>query len=233
MKLARLYLPRLRALLCAPSLLVSAYAQDPTVNVRFVSFPKAANPEPVEILVGEGETMEVELPTNSISQVYKVPAMSTWALGKRSTKAEGEFAFDIFGKTQSNGAKDQLILVVRKGQADSDGLELTTIKSGGDGFGGGKYFLMNATKVDIAGAIGTGKFALKPGAHSLIAPEPTSIKGDRKYCYAKIFFKRKEEVQPFFSSTWRFNGAARSMVFFYHDPNSGQLEVHTIRSFAR
>lgn len=233
MKFARPNFPSLRVLLCVPFLLTSAFAQEPTVNVQFISFPKAANPEPVELLIGEGETMEIELPTNSISQVYKVPAMSTWALGKASANPEGEFVFDIFGKTQSNGAKDQLILVVRKGQNDADGLELTTMKSGGDGFGGGKYFLMNASKVDIAGAIGTGKFALKPGAHSLIAPEPTSIKGDRKYCYAKIFFKRKEEVQPFFSSTWRFNEAARSMVFFFHDPNSGQLDVHTIRSFAR
>lgn len=127
---------------------------------------------------------------------------------------------------------DQLILVVRKGRDDGDGLELIPWKNNDQGFGGRKYFLLNASSVDIAGTIGTGKFSLKPKKYDLIAPKPTKTKGDRKYSFAQFYFRTKEEIQPFFSSTWRFNKKARSMVFFYHDPNTKRLRIHTIRSFA-
>lgn len=223
-------------LLCTAAASISAHAQEAkpeaTVNLRFVSFPKAATAVPIELLIGGEKTMAVELPTNSISQTYQVPALATWTLGKTSTNEEGKSIFQVFGKTQSIGANEQLILVVRKGSDDADGLELTAVKNNSEGFGGGKYFLLNATSVDIAGSIGTSKFSLKPKTHDLIAPNPTSTEGDRKYCFSQFYFHHKDETQPFFSATWRFNEKARSMVFFYHDPKTKQLRVHTIRSFA-
>jgi hypothetical protein len=226
--LARRCLP-----LLAAALPMSLAAQPPTVNLRFVSFPKSTDADPVELLLAEGQTIQIELPTNSISKAYKVPALSTWALGKSSTNAEGKSIFLPYGQTRSAGAGEQLILVVRKGRDDAAGLELTALKDGGDGFDGGKYLLLNASKVDVAGNIGTGKFTLEPGKHSVLAPNPTKTEAGRKYCFAKFYFRQDEEIQPFFSSTWRFNEEARSMVVFYHDPKTRQLAVHTIRSFAR
>ncbi|MES2982537.1 MAG: hypothetical protein V4727_09510 [Verrucomicrobiota bacterium] len=201
------------------------------MNLRFVSFPKSASAEPIELLIGEAKTLEVEIPTNSISISYEVPALTTWALGKSSTNEKGEYVFLAYGKAQSIVAKEQIVIVVRKGLNDADGLTLTTLKNSDEGFSGGKYFLLNATKVDIAGSIGTQKFSLKPSNHSIIAPKPTKTEGDRAYCFAEFFFRKDEEIQPFFSATWRFNEKARSMVFFYHDPKSTQLQVHTIRSY--
>jgi hypothetical protein len=219
-------------LLFAVAASISAEAQDSTVTLRFVSFPKAANAEPIELLLREEKTVAVEIPTNSISQTYQVPALAIWTLGKSSTDAEGKPIFQVLGKVQSSGASEQLILAVRKGSVDSDGLELTAVKNNGEGFGGGKYLLLNATSVDIAGAIGTAKFSLKPNAHALLAPQPTRTEGDRKYCFAEFYFRHAEKIQPFSSSTWRYNEKARSMVFFYHDPKTKQLRIHTIRSFA-
>lgn len=219
--------------LLAAALPLSLAAQTPTVNLRFVSFPKSADAEPVELLLAEGQTMEIELPTNSISKAYTVPALSSWALGKSATDAEGESVFLSYGRTRSVGADEQLILVVRKGRDDAAGLELTALKDGGGGFDGGKYLLLNASKVDVAANIGTGKFTLEPRKHGVLAPKPTKTVGSRKYCFAKFYFRKGEEIQPFFSSTWRFNEEARSMVVFYHDPKTRQLAVHTIRSFVR
>ncbi|MFK7849956.1 MAG: hypothetical protein AB8D78_03160 [Akkermansiaceae bacterium] len=231
MNLAKHLIGLFRLLICMAAVIMPAHAQAPTVKLQFVSFPKVASPEPVELFLGEGKTMEVELPTNSISETYEVPVLSMWVLGESSTNEDGDFVFKDWGKARSNGAKNQLILVIRKGRDDADGFELVPMQSGADGFGGGKYLLVNAAKVDVAGSIGTSKFALKPNANQLIAPGPTKTKGNRKYCFAKIYFRKGEEVQSFFSSTWRFNEAARSMVFFYHDPNTGKLRLHTIRSF--
>jgi hypothetical protein len=223
--------PFLRLLFYVIASCISAHAQTPAVNVRFVSFPKAASPEPIELLIGVEKTMLVEIPTNSISKTYQVPVLSTWALGKSSRDEEGKFIFQAYGKGQSIGVEDQIILIIRTGQNDSDGLEITAIKSNDKGLSGGKYLMFNASKVDIAGTVGTAKFSLKPNKYELIAPEPTTTHEDRKYCFTKAYFRIGEEVQPFFSSTWRFSERARTMVFFYHDPNSKQLRIHTIRNY--
>ena len=223
----------LRVLLVCVPVLVNAAAQSDTVQLRFVSFPKAANPEPIELLVGEEKTIEVEIPTNSISKVYEVPRLSEWVLGKSSKNEENEFVFEVYGKAVAMNAAEQIVLVFRKGGDNASGLDLTPMRVDDRGLGGGKYLVLNASKVEIAGSIGTGKFQLKPKEHGLIGPKPTKTSGTRKYAFAKFYYRSGEEVQPFFSSTWRFNDKARSLVFFYHDPGTNHLRVHTIRSFVR
>ena len=47
--------------LCLSATLIAQDAQQ--VTLRFLSFPKNANPQPVELLIGEGETIEVKDPT--------------------------------------------------------------------------------------------------------------------------------------------------------------------------
>jgi hypothetical protein len=206
-------------------------AQSKTINLHFVSFPKTANPEPVELLIGENETMEIELPTNNISQAYTVPALSTWALGKSSAPDAEEPIFEKYGTTPSIKSKSQLVLALRSDKDESNNLELMTLDYSQDGFGGGEYLFVNATKVDIGGVIGERKFAIKPGKSTLIAPKPTKKQGDRNYSYARFFFRNNDKSKGFFSATWRLNERARSMVFFYHDPGTRQIRLHIIRGF--
>ena len=231
MQLIHSTISRCFLLLCLAVFAASAHGQSPSVKLRFVSFPKPVDYEPIELRIGDNKTMVVEMPSNSMSKIYTVPARTNWALGKTTTDQEGRSIFQTYGQAASAGPGDQLILVLRQGANDADGLKLIPLKYDDQGFGGGTYLLMNSTRVEIAGMIGTGKFMLKPGQHKLLAPEPTKTSQDRKYCYAKIFFRHKQEVQPFFSATWRFNKSARSIVFFYHDPKTKQLRLHTIRSF--
>lgn len=220
-------LNHLARFLCGLCACTATYAQSPTVDLRFISFPKVANPEPLELLIGEGETIEVEMPTNHISQAYKVPALSKWVLGKSSESETGKVGFNTFGEAASLKSKSQLVLVMRSGED----LEVTTLDYSPEKFGGGQYLFMNATRVDIAGVIGEEKFALKPGKNIFIAPKPTKQEEGRNYSYARFYFRNQEEAKGFFSATWRLNERARSIVFFYHDPGTKQIRLHTIRSF--
>ena len=209
----------------------SADAQEKQVSLQFVAFPLSNDPKPVELIVGEGVTIEVELPSNSLSQIYKVPAMGNWSLGKTIEGPDGKPAFSLYGQTRTSGSDKQVVLVIRKGIEDSDGFDLVAFSSDSKGFGGGKYLFLNGAKVDIAGDAGGTKFALKPKKHALIAPEPSEIKEERKYLYVTLFFRKGEEATPFYSSTWRYSEKARSMVFFYHDPHNDRLRTHTIRDY--
>lgn len=207
------------------------FSETGKVDLRFIAFPKATISESIELRVGENETIDIRLPYRSPSQGYKVPAMANWTLGK-TTRADGEDpVFQSFGSSPSTGTKQQLVIVLRKGKTNAEGLEMIVVDYSDSGFGGGDYFMINSSRVPIAGLIGEVKFVLQPRQNKILAPEPSKTKDGHDYCHVKVYYRSKNEVQPFFSSTWRFNEEARSMVFFFHDPNTGQLRLHTTRSF--
>ncbi len=220
----------LALLLC---LLAPARAQnEATVQLQFVSFPGLPEPKTVELRIGETEVMEVNLPTSNLSEVYKVRPMAVWALGKSTVNEEGKPIFETYGQAKSLGSAKQLILVLRKGSVDSDGLELIPIVNGTAGFGGGEYLFMNASRVKIGGYLGEEKFNLLPGNMEVIDPKKSVNKGTRNVSFVKIFFRNgKEEYTPFFSSEWRYSKTARTLAFIYHTPNTHRLRLHVIRDY--
>ncbi len=206
-------------------------AQDDQVSLRFVSFPMSNDPKPIELIAGEGKTIEVELPTNSLSVAYQVPKLQSWVLGKTVAGEDGKASFKIYGQTGAGSTKNQLVLVVRKGMADEDGYDLVCFDGDAGGFSGGKYIFLNGSKVDVAGDVGNLKFSIKPKAHTLLAPKPSEEKNDRKYLYITLYFRKGETAEPFYTNTWRFSEKARTMVVFYHDPHTQRLRTHTIRDY--
>lgn len=208
-----------------------ANAQKEQISLQFVSFPMSNDPKPIELFTGEGKTIEVELPTNSLSRTYKVPKLQSWILGKTVTGKDEKPSFTIYGQTNATSAASQLVLVIRKGISDEDGYDLICFDNNASGFSGGKYIFLNATKVDVAGEVGDLKFALKPKKHTLLAPKPSEEKNDRKYLYTTLYFRKGEEATPFYTSTWRFSEKARSMVVFYHEAQNQRIRTHTIRDY--
>jgi len=217
--------------LCISSLVV--FAQEGKVSLQFVSFPKLPNAEPLELLIGNEKTLSIEAPTNNLSPIYEVSRMDEWVLGASSTNGNGKFVFNTYGKSSSLDSSNQVILVVRKGSSNSDGFQLIPMDSQYTAFGGGDYFFMNATEVDIAVEIGNVKFALKPRGRKMVAPEPSKVSENKRYLYVYLHFRKGEEAIPFYSSTWRLSNSARTMVFFYHDMHTQQLRTHTIRNYIR
>jgi hypothetical protein len=205
------------------------------VTLRFLSFPKNAAPQPVELLIGEGESMEVKTPTNALSEPYKVNRLTAWSVGKFETAIDkdAEPVFTSYGSAPSLASSNQLILLIRKGKENKDGMKVIPMDNNTRHFGGGQFFFMNATKVDIAGVLGGTKFVLKPGQRTIIAPKETKKRestGATQF-FTEFYFRKETEARPFFSSTWPANKKARSMVFFYHDPHNDRLRMHTIRDY--
>ncbi len=210
-----------------------ASAQEKVItSVRFVTFPVYTPTEPIELIVGDGSLVPIELPTNSLSPVYRMENIQKCILGKKVVDKEGKPSFEIYGQTPKLSSTDQIILVTSKGAKPSDGFEMIPFDGSEDGFGGGKYLLLNASEADIAGNIGTSKFSIKPNQHKLIAPTPSKEETDgRKYLYTTVYFRTGDIIRPFYSSTWRLSDKAKCMVFFHHDPNTKQLRTHTIRHY--
>lgn len=201
--------------------------------MQFVSFPISNKSEPIELLVGDGKSIQVELPTTCLSPVYKVPALSQWALGKMTVGDEGEKIFMPYGKAKSTGSSKQLILVIRKGATYEDGFKLIPLKYDVANFGGGQYFMMNATKVDIGIELGASRVSLKPNKYKLVKPKASKVVNGHKQLFTKVYFRNKDKMEPFYSSTWRLNDKVRSLMFFYHEPHKQRIRTHTIRNYIR
>lgn len=221
----------LRAAL-APVLLIVAtlgsHAQQGQVTLQFLSFPKSLDPAPVELVTGEGRTIEVEIPSNELSPPYKVPRLGAWSVGQTIDGPAGKPVFQEFGRARALASASQLILLVRKGAEHADGFEVLPIDNRVARFGGGKFLFMNAAKVDVAGEVGGEQFALAPGRHSIVEPKP----GDNGRTFLAQFYYRVDgKVKPFFSSKWPTNEQARGLIFFYQSPDTQRLRLHSIRDF--
>ncbi len=210
-----------------------ACAQENEVSVQFVSFPISDKSAPIELLVGDEKSIIVELPTTCLSPVYKVPALSQWALGKMTVGDNDEKIFKSYGKAKSTGSLKQLILVIRNGASYEDGFKMIPLKYDVASFGGGQYFMMNATTVDIGIELGKTRVGLKPNKYKLVKPKASKVVNGHKQLFTKVYFRNKDKMKPFYSSTWRLNDKARTLVFFYHEPHSKRIRTHTIRNYIR
>jgi hypothetical protein len=198
------------------------------ISLQFLTFPKSMEIMKVEMIIGEGRTMTIDVSSNELSQVVRVPALPAWVFGKMETDENNKPIFKTYGQTKALSNDKQLILLIRKGKELADGLEVRAIANDISNFGGGEFLFMNAAKVDIAGETGGVTFALKPGAMTIIKPKAEE---NGRLFHAMFYFRRDEEPRPFFSSKWPISDTTRGLIFFYHDPDSAQLRLHTIRHF--
>lgn len=211
---------------------IFAQEQD-MVTLRFLSYPKSANPEPVELLIGDSSTIKVEAPTNALSQTYQIKRLASWSLGKmEAAKNEGEMpSFTSYGSAPALASSEQLILLIRNGKDNKDGLRVIAIDNTTTHFGRGQFFFMNQSKAVIVGKLGGTEFTLQPGAYTIMESGEV-IKREHDVPLLTEFLARKEhETRPFFSSMWPVNDKARSLIFFGHDSKNDLLRMHTIRDY--
>lgn len=200
--------------------------------MRFVSFPKCANPKDIEMVIGtEGKTMLVELPTNSISKTYTIDRPENWRLGKTEKNKEGRMIFNAYGQAPMIAPSEQLVLVLRKGATDEEGLKLIPMDGGLDGFGAGAYLVYNFTNVKIAAKLGDKAFPVSPLAHAIVKPAPSEVKNGRELIHVYFATPEDGKLSLFHTSSWPYVKKSRTMVFFYPDPNSPNVLIHGISDY--
>lgn len=203
--------------------------QAETFALQFMTFPMTIEPLKVELLIGEGKTMELNVPSNELGPIVRVPRISNLVFGETVTKPDGKEEFKVYGRAPSLAAPKQLVLLLRKGTEMSEGFEVRCISSDIASFDGGKILFVNAAKVDIGGTAGTVKFALKPGAHTIVKP---GLQPNGRLSHVKLYYNKNGSATPFFSSMWPVAKHYRGLVFLYHDPNSAnQIRIHSFRHF--
>ena len=70
------------------------------------------------------------------------------------------------------------------------------------------------------------EFVIKPGKHTILRPQ-----ADERTFQTALYFRKDDDPGPFFRSKWPVSNGARGLIFFYHDPKTQRLRLHTIRDF--
>ncbi|MEM9280562.1 MAG: hypothetical protein AAGA96_01940 [Verrucomicrobiota bacterium] len=199
------------------------------VTLQFLSFPKDLDPQPIKLLVGDSDVIEVEIPSNELSKAYKVTRMSKWSVGESSIDESGEPVFKTYGQAKALDSPKQLLILVRKGEDNADGFDVIPIDSRISKFGGGSVFIMNAAELDINGLVGDEEFELAPGKTTIIKPKPDPEK--KHLCHAALYYKKDEKPKGFFSAMWPLQEQARGLVFVFNDPDNSRLRLHSIQDY--
>lgn len=199
--------------------------EEQRITLQFLAFPKHSSLDPIELLVGEGKTIPIDIPGHELSPEYRVPRPPSIVVGITTKNAEGEPVFQVLGQAPALASKSQIILLLRKGPENSDGFVVLPIDGAMGNFAGGNYLFINASELAIGGIIGDKKFALKPGQKSLLKPAPTHKGGG---CQITLSYQKDEtdtKGRKFFDTRWSVSEKYRTLVFFYQDPESKKLGV--------
>lgn len=212
------------------SMLPSSAQEQETMRLQFMTFPMVIEPLELELLIGEGRTVKIDVPSNELSETVRVPSMTSLVFGKTVVdEVEKKPTFKIYGQGKPAAGPKQLVLLLRKGAAMSDGFEVRSLSCDIKDFGGGKLLFVNAAKVSVGGKIGRQPFALKPGAHSIIKPK---LEPNGRLTYVELAYSLDGKAVPFFNTLWPVADQYRGLVFFYHDPNSeNKIRIHSFRDF--
>lgn len=197
-------------------------------SLQFLAFPQQENPKPIELAVGKNKTIPVETPGNELSPTYKVKGITSIAVGITTLNDNKQPVFQVLGAAPALASPKQIILLMRKGENNSDGFVVIPIDGSLSNFSGGSYLFINASKLGTGGLIGDKKFALKPGQRTLLMPAPTHAAGG---CQVTLAYQRDENDEKgkvFYDTRWSVNKRYRTLVFFYQDPESGNLGVAPI-----
>jgi len=210
-----------------------AFSQNEKVTLQFVTFPKWTTRIPIEMAIGNGETIEITAPSNSFSKPHEVPKLPNWIFGRSGVDEKGDPVFETFAQGKSLNATHQLILLIRKSNDPADGMKVIALDNSESEFKGGEFFFMNVSDFDVAGQMGESKFMIKPAQHRIVRPTAKDIhtREGIPFIQTVLFYRKNEESNPFFSSTWHANPKARSMIFFYHSGINNRLRMHTIQDF--
>ena len=205
--------------------------EEQKITLQFLAFPAQANPAPIELVIGEKKTIPIDIPGNELSPEYKITRPESIVVGITTKNEKGEPIFQVLGTAPAIAANKQIILLLRKGENNSNGFTVIPINGELTDFSGGSYLLVNVSQLNIGGVIGDKNFALKPGQRNLIKPKATHEGGG---CQVTLAYQTNEtdtKGKKFYDTRWSVNDGFRTLVFFYQDPETKKIGVAPIVNF--
>lgn len=220
----------LRTLILALSALAIgplSHGQNAKMTLKFLSFPMQTEKEPIELAISAKETLQIDTPSHRLSDPYVIAAVPQIIVGKTVVGPDGKSKFNIYGMAKSLPAKEQIVLLFRKGQKMSDGVTVLPVRAQDEDFPGGSMFFINASGTPCRGHVGDKKFLLRPGERKVITPK-ADFNGDTCQVSLSYFREQAEESKRwklFRDTRWSVDKDLRTLAFFYQHPQTGKVSI--------
>lgn len=206
-------------------------AQNPnSLQLQFITFPATSEVIELDMVISRTETKKIEVTSSEVSRPVRVPRLNTLIFGETLLDADNKPVFKEYGRGQALSTNKQIVLILRRGKAISEGFEVRAVAADTNDFGGGKLLFLNAAETAIGGKAGGQPFALQPGRHAIVKPKPEP---DGRRIYVEFSYQTAAgTAEPFFHSFWPIDDESRGLIFFYRDPERGnKITMHTFREF--
>lgn len=206
-----------------------AYGQEEKqTTLQFLAFPPQNPPVPIELFIDKNNTMPIDIPGNELSREYEVKGLTSIIVGLTVENAKKEKVFQMLGQAPALGSSKQIVLLLRKGDQNSDGFSVIPIDGSLQKFKGGNFYFANTSKLAVGGKIGDITFALKPGQHRLLDPSATHADHG---CQVTLSYHWQDKWKTFYDTRWTADERIRCLVFLFQDPESQRLGVAPIMEF--
>lgn len=204
-----------------------ALSQEKKMTLKFLAFPSKAQREPIELILNAKETIQIDTPGHRLSDPYEVPAMSQIIIGKTEVGEDGKPKFDIYGKGKALPVKEQIILLFRKGQDDSEGFVVLSVNALNQDFPGGSMMFVNAANTSCGGLVGDKKVLLKPGERKIIKPKAdfNNDVAQVSLSYLRDHEDPAKRWKLFRDGRWAVDKDLRTLAFFYQHPKTGKVSI--------
>jgi len=199
------------------------------VTVQFVRVPGTEDDRSAVLRLADDKTMEVQLPSSSLSEAYQVPRQQRWVLGKQEQGDDGQQTFKAMGDASATAGKHQVVVVIDKGAMNDGRLQLIVmdLEPKADCFQ-----FVNASSFEISGELGVERFGIAPGEHALLKAEASSSdEHQRRFCEVAFNFLKGKEYVRFFDGNWRLEDHTYALVIFHLEAVADKLKMTVIREF--
>jgi hypothetical protein len=225
MKSASLKIPFFVAFLSLLGGVESTMAQDGKVSLRFITFPPVTKPETFHLAVAGGGAISIEAGSRSFSQPVSVTAQEKWSVVESPANETRKEEPKVLGQAPSLPVDEQLIILLRKGRNPEDGYSMVVVPDPSGGDTGGSVMFFNLSAVKLSGLVGGKRFLLKSREHIAIKPK---LSADGRNFQSRFAHHLGKKPKMFYASTWPGSERAAMFVFFFHDPSTRRLTLHSV-----
>ena len=228
--------PHLLQILASATLIFSGFTQTavaqepPAQNIlRILALPPRIVHPPLFLLQGEAAAIPLEIASSRLTGPYKVSPTNAWQFALTATPTESNGNISIVASCKPVPSTDeQLVVLLRKPGKEMSyasfalDIKRSTLKER-------QFLVINLSPTEIAGDIGGIRMAFPPGKPVTVAPKENL--GPDLCNVAFLTGVSDGKWKPFFSTNWPLKDKIRGLVFFYLQPDSEKILIHTVSDF--
>ena len=192
-----------------------------SVELQFLTMPSSPDPLALKLIDDSGKATDIVVMSNMYSQRYLVSRSKNW---KIAIEQEGQ-PLRILGEAPVIKDPRQMVLLIRSKMNKEAGYQVMVFPNEIHLAAAGDMLVRNLAKKDFRAVIGDFDLKLKTGEHQIITPKAGA---EGAWTQSTLSYRKEDKWKEFMDRRWPINETVRSAVYFYEDPGTQKIQLHTL-----